>query len=49
MKLEKGAVGATGKGKTPREVKDMLELTKEFAEMVTQMAFEKFDFHQWFR
>lgn len=49
MKLGKGAVGATGRGKIPRKAKDILELTKEFTEMVTQMAFEKFDFHQWFR
>lgn len=31
------------------EVKDILELAGEFKEMVTQIAFEKFDFHQWFR
>eukprot|EP00903_Cladosiphon_okamuranus_P016096 g14858.t1 len=30
------------------EIKDILELATEFNAMVTQMAFEKFDFHQWF-
>ncbi|CAM9454807.1 unnamed protein product, partial [Pylaiella littoralis] len=38
----KGASHPTG------EVKDILELAGEFKDMVTQMAFEKFDFHQWF-
>lgn len=31
------------------ETKDILNIAKEFKEMVTQMAFEKYDFHQWFR
>lgn len=31
------------------EVKDILHLAEEFKEIVSQMAFEKFDFHQWFR
>lgn len=30
-------------------VKDILAIAGEFKDMVTQMAFEKFDFHQWFR
>eukprot|EP00752_Nemacystus_decipiens_P011329 g10067.t1 len=38
----KGARTLTG------EIKGILELVTEFKEMVTQMAFEKFDFHQWF-
>ena len=31
------------------EIIDILEIEKGFKEIVTQMAFEKFDFHQWFR
>lgn len=38
-----------GASKPIGEIKDILELAGEFKEMVTQMAFEKFDFHQWFR
>lgn len=29
--------------------KDPAALAQEFQQLVTQMAFEKFDFHQWFR
>lgn len=36
-------------GKSLGKDKDILEVAGEFKEMVTQMAFEKFDFHQWFR
>lgn len=39
----KGGVKPTG------EAKNILEIAEEFKEIVTQMAFEKFDFHQWFR
>ncbi|CAM9950707.1 unnamed protein product, partial [Ectocarpus sp. 12 AP-2014] len=37
-----------GGAKPIGEIKDILKLAGEFKEMVTQMAFEKFDFHQWF-
>ncbi|CAM9405657.1 unnamed protein product [Ectocarpus sp. 4 AP-2014] len=37
-----------GGAKPIGEIKDILKLAGEFNEMVTQMAFEKFDFHQWF-
>ena len=40
---------AKGGSKYIGDIKDILELAGEFKEMVTQMAFEKFDFHQWFR
>ena len=40
---------AKGAQKPTGEIKDILELVMEFKEIVTQMAFEKFDFHQWFR
>lgn len=46
-KTEKSS--AKGAQKPVGEIKDILELVTEFKEMVTQMAFEKFDFHQWFR
>lgn len=46
-KAEKSS--AKGGPKQIGEIKDILELAGEFKEMVTQMAFEKFDFHQWFR
>lgn len=38
-----------GGAKPIGEIKDIFKLAGEFKEMVTQMAFEKFDFHQWFR
>lgn len=38
-------IAATSVGKT----RDILEITEEFKRIVTQMASEKFDFHQWFR
>lgn len=31
------------------ETRDIVDLAAEFNRMVNQMAFEKFDFHQWFR
>ncbi|CAM9091877.1 unnamed protein product [Ectocarpus fasciculatus] len=37
-----------GGAKPIGEIKDIFKLAGEFKEMVTQMAFEKFDFHQWF-
>ncbi|CAN0080547.1 unnamed protein product, partial [Scytosiphon promiscuus] len=46
LKPEKAA--ARGNPKIVAEIKDVLRLAEEFKEMVTQMAFEKFDFHQWF-
>lgn len=40
---------AKGDPKHVGKVKDIFQLAEEFKEMVTQMAFEKSDFHQWFR
>ena len=49
VQQEKTAGGMVGREKAPLEMKDIVKLTLEFTEIITQMAFEKFDFHQWFR
>lgn len=46
---DKIAGGMVGKEKIPHETKNIVELTSEFTEIIAQMAFEKFDFHQWLR
>lgn len=43
--VEKGGPSA----RPAETVKDAEALTGEFKELVTRMALEKFDFHQWFR
>ena len=40
---------AKGTEKPKGETRDIFDLAREFNKLVTQMAFEKFDFHQWFR
>ena len=40
---------AKGTEKPKGETRDILDLAGEFNKMVTRIAFEKFDFHQWFR